>query len=227
LATELSYEAEEYIEAIYKLQKRRGVAKTKHLAEQLHVVPGSITNTIKHLEKHGLVDHEPYRGVKLTQRGEKLALDVIRRHRLAERLLTDILDAEWSSVHESACKLEHALTKDIIPLLEKRLGHPKFCPHGNPIPTEKGEMEEEECYPLTEVDLNKPCTVAKITDERRKQLLQLASKGIKPNVTVHVVERTASHIALNVAGKKSVLSHDDASSVWVKIDRRNKHAIQK
>jgi len=226
LETELSYEAEEYIEAIYRLQKRSGTAKTKELAEELSVVPGSITNTIEHLEKHGLVEHEPYRGVRLTAKGEKLALDILRRHRLAERLLTDILNAEWSDVHESACKLEHALTKDIIPLIEKRLGHPKFCPHGNPIPTERGYVKEEECYPLTEVGLNEACKVTKITDGKREKLLTLASKGIKLNVPVHVVKRKPSQVILCVAGKESILSYDDASSVWVKIVGRNNHAIQ-
>lgn len=227
METKLSYEAEEYIEVIYRLQKRSGVAKTKELAEELHVVPGSITNTIEHLEKHGLVGHEPYRGVKLTAQGEKLALDILRRHRLAERLLTDVLNAEWSDVHESACKLEHALTKDVITLLEKRLGNPKFCPHGNPIPTEHGEVEEEECCPLTEVDLNLACIVSKITNGKRKKLLTLASKGIKPNVPVHVVERKPSNIVLCVAGEEHTLSYNDASSVWVKPLKVNKHAVQK
>jgi DtxR family Mn-dependent transcriptional regulator len=227
LETELSYDAEEYVEAIYRLQKRSGVAKTKELAEELNVVPGSITNTIEHLEKHSLVEHAPYKGVKLTPKGEKLALDVLRRHRLAERLLTDVLNAEWSNVHESACKLEHALTGDIIILLEKRLGNPKFCPHGNPIPTEKGEMEEEETFPLTEVGLNETCKVAKMTDEKREKLQMLASKGIKPNVPVHVVKRNQSSIVLCVAGKEHTLSNEDASKVWVKIFGRNTHALQK
>lgn len=227
METELSYEAEEYVEAIYRLQKRSGVAKTKELAEELHVVPGSITNTIEHLEKHGLVKHEPYRGVKLTAKGEKLALDILRRHRLAERLLTDVLNAEWSDVHESACKLEHALTKNVIALLEKRLGNPKFCPHGNPIPTEHGEIEEEKCYPLTEIGLNMACTVAKITNGKREKLLTLASKGIKPNVSFHVVEKKPSHIVLHVAGKQRTLSYDDASSVWVKPIKVNNCAVQK
>jgi len=227
LETELSYDAEEYIEAIYRLQRRSGVAKTRELAEELEVVPGSITNTIEHLEKHGLVEHEPYKGVKLSAKGEKLALDILRRHRLAERLLTDVLNAEWSDVHESACKLEHALTKDVIPLLEKRLGYPRFCPHGNPIPTEKGEVEEEECCPLTEVGLNETCKVTKITDGKREKLLALADKGIKPNAPVHIVERKPSHLVLCVSGKESRLNYEDASSVWVKVvGRRNKHAIQ-
>jgi len=225
--TALSHEAEEYIEAIYKLQKRTGVAKTKELAEELHVVPGSITNTIEHLEKHGLVRHQPYRGVKLTAKGEKLALNMLRRHRLAERLLTDILNAGWSDVHESACRLEHALTKEVTTLLEKRLGGPKFCPHGNPIPTEHGQVEEEECFPLTEIGLNDTYVVAKITDEKWKKLSALATKGIKPDVLIHVIERKSSGMALCVAGKECTLSYDDASSVWVKPTKVSKRAVQK
>ena len=224
---ELSAEAEEYTEAIYRLQKRRGVAKTNELAAELHVVPGSITNTIEHLEKHGLVEHEPYRGVRLTANGERLALEILRRHRLAERLLTDILHAKWSDVHEDACKLEHALTKDVITLLEKKLENPKFCPHGNPIPTGNGEVEEEECCPLTEVGLNVACIVAKITDEKREKLLTLANEGTKPNVPIHVIEKKTSNIVLCVAGKERTLSYRDASSVWVKFVKVNNCAVQK
>lgn len=113
----------------------------------------------------------------------------------------------------------------MITLLEKKLEHPKFCPHGNPIPTEKGE-EEEECYPLTEVGLNENCKVARITDGKRENLLTLAAKGIKPNVPLHVVERKPLHMVLCVAGKECTLSYDDASNVWVKIVRRNKRAVQ-
>jgi DtxR family Mn-dependent transcriptional regulator len=227
LETELSYDAEEYIETIYRLQKRSGVAKTKELAEELRVVPGSITNTIEHLEKHGLVVHEPYRGVKLTAKGEKLALEILRRHRLAERLLTDVLGAEWSDVHESACKLEHALTSDVIALLEKKLRNPRFCPHGNPIPTQHGEVEEEECYPLTEIGLNIVCTVARVIDEKRERLLRLASKGIKPDAVIRVVEKRRSGVVLRVAGKECTLSCSDASSVWVKLIKVNVHAVEK
>lgn len=217
LATELSHEAEEYIEAIYKLQKRSGVAKTKELAEELKVVPGSITNTITHLERHGLVEHTPYRGVKLTWEGEKLALQIIRRHRLAERLLTDLLEAEWSDVHESACRLEHALTEDVLSLLEKRLGYPKFCPHGNPIPTENGEISDVECSPLISAAINQTCIVAKIVNEGREALLALASKGIKPNVPVHIVKKKEKTLVLCVAGKKQLITRKEAENIWVKI----------
>ncbi len=216
MTTELSHEAEEYIEAIYKLQKRSGVAKTKELTEELKVVPGSITNTITHLERHGLVIHTPYRGVRLTAEGEKLALKIIRRHRLAERFLTDLLEAEWSDVHESACRLEHALTEDVLSLLEKRLGYPKFCPHGNPIPTENGEISDVECSPLISAAINQTCIVAKIVNEKREALITLASKGIKPNVLVHIVEKKEKTLVLCVAGKEQTVTRTEAENIWVK-----------
>lgn len=215
---EISYEAEEYLEAIYKLQMHSGVAKTNQLAQELKVVPGSITNTIAHLEKHGLVEHEPYKGVKLTTKGEKLALDIIRRHRLAEKLLTDILNAEWSDVHESACKLEHALTKEVIQLLEKRLENPRFCPHGNPIPSEEGLLVEEESFPLTDMPIGKTGSITKITNENRERLMLFASNGIKPGAAIHVVKPLHSKIIVCVSGKECTLSYEDAASVWVKTE---------
>ncbi|MEM1563063.1 MAG: metal-dependent transcriptional regulator [Candidatus Bathyarchaeia archaeon] len=219
MTVELSHEAEEYIEAIYKLQRRSGVARTKELAEELNVVPGSITNTIAHLEKHGLVEHTPYKGVRLTADGERLALNIIRRHRLAERLLTDILEVEWSDVHENACRLEHALTEDVLSLLEKRLGYPKFCPHGNPIPTESGEVNDVECCPLTSVAVNQTCIIAKIVNEKREMLTTLAIKGIKPNVPVHIVKVRKNDIVLCIAGREQTISRKEAESIWVKTER--------
>ena len=227
MEAEVSHEAEEYLEAIYRLQKRRGVAKTTELASELNVVPGSVTNTIQNLKKHGLVKHEPYRGVKLTAEGKTIALRILRRHRLAERLLTDILDAEWSSVHEDACKLEHALTKEVIVLLEKKLGYPKSCPHGNPIPAANGKVEEEKCYPLTEASINKPCLVARIIDEKREKLLVLANNGIKPDTTVRVVERKPFSVVLYVAKKKCILNNDVASIVLVKSMENEEYAARK
>lgn len=216
METEVSNEAEEYLKAIYGFQRRRGVAKTTELASELDVVLGSVTNTIQHLKKHGLVEHEPYRGVKLTAKGEKIALKILRRHRLAERLLTDILNAKWSNVHEDACKLEHALTKEVTKLMDKKLGYPKSCPHGNPIPSETGEIEEDKCHPLSEVSMDKVFRVSRIIDEKREKLLVLTSKNIMPGAKVRVVERKSSNIVLYVAEKKCTLDYGAASSVLVK-----------
>jgi DtxR family transcriptional regulator, Mn-dependent transcriptional regulator len=216
METTLSQEAEEYIETIYKLQKRNGMAKTKELAETMHVVPGSITNTIEHLESHALVTHEPYRGVKLTREGEKIALSIIRKHRLAERLLTDVLKAEWSSVHEDACKLEHALTKNLTALLDERLGHPKFCPHGNPIPTETGEIEEQTCIPLTEANLGETYIVERIVDEEHTNLQVLSDRNIKPGTSLQVVKKLDKEFVIHLFGKESRISSGFGINVLLK-----------
>lgn len=221
----LSYEAEEYIETIYRLQKRDGAAKTKELAEALSVVPGSITNTIEHLERHDLVVHEPYRGVKLTKQGEKIALGIIRRHRLAERMLTDMLNAQWSSVHEEACKLEHALTKKVAALLEARLGYPKFCPHGNPIPTESGLIDEQPSIALTDANVGESYVVVKITDEEQDDLELLAQKRILPTVTIQVERQDSQDIYLQVEGMVQTLSIDLATTVMVRKKEANENAV--
>jgi DtxR family transcriptional regulator, Mn-dependent transcriptional regulator len=225
---ELSQEAEEYVEMIYKLQKRDGMARTKELSEIMHVVPGSITNTIGHLESHGLVTHEPYRGVRLTREGEKIALEIIRKHRLAECLLIDVLKAEWSTVHEEACKLEHALSKDLTNLLEQRLGHPKFCPHGNPIPTENGLIDEQPGISLNFADLGERYIIDRIIDEEHANLQLLAQKKIKPEVRVQVVKHDTQNVSLLIEGDEQQLSWHLAASVLVRKDGvgRNSRALK-
>ena len=158
------------LEAIYRLESKTGFARTMELSRELGVVPGSITNTIENLERKGLVIHEPYKGVKLTDNGRKIASSILRRHRLAERLLTDFLHLDWSEVHDPACKLEHALSPEILKPLEKALGHPKRCPHGNPIPTNCGGILEEETVALTELDAKTSGIIVKITEEKAETL---------------------------------------------------------
>ena len=216
--TTVSSEAEEYLEAIYRLEKKTGSAKTMELARQLKVVPGSVTNTIENLERRGLVIHEPYKGVKLTEKGRKLALNVLRRHRLAERLLTDILHLDWSKVHDAACRLEHAITTDIIKPLEKTLGYPKTCPHGNPIPTKRGGIVEEESVPLTDLNLKESGTIIKITEEKPDVLRYLATLGLKPGASVKVEKKISFNgtFVLRVKGTSLASGRNVASIIKVK-----------
>jgi DtxR family Mn-dependent transcriptional regulator len=215
---EVSASMEEYLECIYKLQDRDGSARTKKLAKMMKVTLGTVTNTISMLEKRGFIRHEPYRGVKLTEHGRIVALDVIRRHRLAERLVTDILRVDWDKAHEAACKLEHGLDGDVLKPLEKALGHPKTCPHGNPIPTKCGGIIEEKSMPLVELNLQERAVVVKIVDERRDLLKYLHSIGLVPGASVKVKEVLPfdGSRVVEVAGSSRSLSREVSSAVWVK-----------
>jgi len=213
----VSSQAEEYLEAIYRLEQKEGFARTMELARSLNVVPGSVTNTIENLKKKGLVTHKPYKGVKLTANGRKIASSVLRRHRLAERLLTDILHLDWSEVHDPACKLEHALSPEILKPLEKALGHPKKCPHGNPIPTSCGGIFEEETMVLSELGVNVSGVIVKITEEKTETLKQLASLNLVPGKLVHVANEVPSgFLTIIVEGESCTVDHDLASVIYVK-----------
>jgi len=216
---EVSSTIEEYLEAIYKLEEKKGSAKTGDIAKELNVTLGTITNTIESMEKQNLVTHKPYKGVNLTKKGQKIALDVIRRHRLSERLLTDILNLEWSKAHDAACKLEHAIAdKDIIKPLEKALGKPKTCPHGNPIPSESGKVVEEKSELLVNLGSGKEGIIVKVTDERPDMLQYLATLGLVPGANVQIEEKAPFNgpIIVKVMGASYALGRNVASVIWVK-----------
>jgi len=216
--TLLSNQAEEYLEAIYRLQRKGGFARTMELAKNLKVVPGSVTNTIENLKRKGLVTHKPYKGVKLTENGRKIASSVLRRHRLAERLLTDILHLDWSEVHDPACKLEHALSPEILKPLEKALGHPKRCPHGNPIPTNCGGIFEEETMALTELNTKMSGVIVKITEEKTETLQQLTRLNLTPGKRVEIEKKIvpSGPLTIRVEGESCTIDHNLASIIHVK-----------
>ena len=215
---EISAVIEEYLECIFKLQEKGGVARTNDIVKSLGVVPGTVTNTVEWLEKEGLVTHKPYKGVKLTEKGRKIALQVIRRHRLSERLLTDILHMEWDKVHDAACKLEHGITDEIIKPLEKTLGHPKTCPHGNPIPTKCGGIIEEESQPLTALNEREQGTIVKITEEKADLLRYLGTMGLVPGASLEVMGKAPFNgpITIKVGRTNRALSREVASIIKVK-----------
>jgi len=209
---------EEYLETIYRLEQKEGAARTGEIASDLGVALGTVTNTIEHMEGEGLISHVPYRGVKLTSRGLKGALNVIRRHRLSERLLTDLIGVGWADVHAHACRLEHGLTDEIIKPLEKALKHPKTCPHGNPIPTKDGGIIEEKSEPLTGIDEREGGTIVKVTEEKADLLRYLDTMGLVPGASIYVIERAPfdGPITIKVGEAKRAISRSVASVIVVK-----------
>jgi DtxR family Mn-dependent transcriptional regulator len=214
----ISPATEEYLEQIYRLEEEHGVARTKQIAEKVGVSLGTVTNTIEALKQRHLVLHEPYKGVKLTEAGRRIALTVLRRHRLSERLLTDFLNIEFSKVHDHACRLEHVITSDLAKSLEKALGHPKTCPHGNPIPTMCGGIVEEASHPLGNLDKGAASVVVKIVDERSDLLEYLSRLNLIPGAHIRVVEKAPLNgpITVMIDGKQHPLSRHIASLVWVR-----------
>jgi DtxR family Mn-dependent transcriptional regulator len=208
---------DEYLEAICRLQMQHGVARTSAIVKKLNVVPGTVTNTIERLEKKSLVVHEPYKGVRLTEKGYRKALRALRIHRLSERLLTHILDVEWNKAHQVACQLEHGVSNDVANRIEKALGHPRTCPHGNPIPTKCGGVIEESSLPLSKLDLREKGIVSKIIDESSDVLEYLERLQIRPEVLLVVVEKAPSKgpITVRVNGKDHALSRKIASVIRV------------
>jgi DtxR family Mn-dependent transcriptional regulator len=218
VTAKVSNVVEEYLEVIYRLQEKSGVARTSELVKMLNVVPGTITNTVERLEKESLIVHEPYKGVKLTKEGQRIALRIVRRHRLSERLLTDFLNVEWENAHDAACQLEHGISDEIAKKIEKALGHPKTCPHGNPIPTECGGIIEESSQLLTKLNLGEKGVIVKITDESPDLLRYLSALGIKPETSFKVVEKAPfdGPITVRVDGKDHALSCEIAASIKVR-----------
>lgn len=217
-ATKVSSVIEEYLEVIYRLQEKSGLARTLELAETLNVAPGTITNTVERLEKESLIVHEPYKGVRLTEKGRGIALRTVRRHRLSERLLTDILNVDWDKVHDEACQLEHGISDEIAKRIEKALGHPRTCPHGNPVPTECGGIIEERSLPLAEVGPGEKGVIVKIAEESPELLQYLETLGLKPETSLKVVQKApfGGPITVSVDGKDHAISHAIARLIGVR-----------
>lgn len=211
---------EEYLEVIYKLEEKEGVARTSDIVRELRVTFGTVTNTIKRLEKRGLIIHEPYKGIKLTEKGKRIALNIIRYHRLSERLLTDILRIDWSEVHDEACKLEHSISERVAKAIEAELGYPKSCPHGNPIPNEKGIMILENVKDLASLKPGEEGIIVRVIREDSEFLKYISELGLIPGAKVLVEEKAPfkGPIIVKIMGSRYAISIDVASAIKVKAD---------
>jgi DtxR family Mn-dependent transcriptional regulator len=212
---ERSEPAEMYLETVYRLKGTADGARTSTVAKSLGISLGAVTNTLANLERQGLVRRKAYRGVELTSKGKAVALKVLRKHRLAEQLLTRIVGMKWTEVHEAACRLEHALTDDLTDAVEKLLGNPNTCPHGNPIPDESGRIHEERSQPLSNFKPRDKTVLVKITEEKSDMLRYLASLGLMPGAIVEVQEKAPFEgpMIVKVMGATYALGRNVASVV--------------
>ena len=179
-STNRSHAIEDYAKAIYALQRRAGgdSVSTNALAERCGVTPASASAMVKKLAERDLAIHEPYHGVRLTPAGERLALEMLRHHRLLELYLAEHLDVPWDRVHEEAEALEHVLSEDLEARIAAKLGHPTHDPHGDPIPDHDLVIDEGHTEALSSVAIGRGGTFVRVSDSDSRMLRFLAEEGI-------------------------------------------------
>ena len=178
---------ENYIKAIFHLQKADGTVTTNELAGHLQTKPASVTDMMKKLKTKKLVHYQAYYGFRLTAEGQKVALLIIRRHRLWEYFLAEKLKFNWDEVHEIAEQMEHVSSKKLIDKLDEYLGYPKFDPHGDPIPDTNGKMETGKQVNLSELPVDKPAKVCFMAKQTEVLMVQLKEKEVYFGESVVVV----------------------------------------
>jgi len=208
---------EDYLKAVYELQREQGTVATTALAARLGVTPASATGMIKKLAAMKLVTYEPYQGVRLTRAGRKIALEVIRHHRLIEVYLAEALGLPWDRVHEEAEKWEHVLSEELEDRIDELLGHPTADPHGAPIPSRDGKLPRGRRVPLSELKPGQSAVVAEVSDHDPELLRYLGELGLYPKTPVKVlaVEPFGGPLHLTVGGRKRTLGLEAARYVLV------------
>ena len=192
---------------------------TGAIATALHVAPASVTAMIMALDSSGLLSYEPYSGVSLTDAGRQLALHVLRRHRLVELFLVRVMEIDWSEVHDEAELLEHSVSDRLIQRMDQMLGHPEVDPHGDPIPSARGEFQGKQGVSLLRCPVGNTVKVARVSDQGVDFLQLVEREGLMPGSLLTVVERdeAADRVRLSRQGREDFsLGYRAASKILVR-----------
>ncbi|HLM26461.1 MAG TPA: metal-dependent transcriptional regulator [Thermoleophilaceae bacterium] len=214
----ISHAVQDYAKGIWSLQRRNeGPVSTSALADRLAVSPASASAMLKRLEELGLVRREPYHGVRLSRAGERVALEVLRHHRLLELYLAEALGMPWDRVHDEAEVLEHAISPELSELIAQKLGHPTVDPHGDPIPGPDGEIQEGPTRALGELEPGQRGVFSRVSDSDPDMLRWLADRGIERGDELEVVERErfGSGLTVRAGGREHALGERLASAMRV------------
>jgi DtxR family Mn-dependent transcriptional regulator len=208
---------EDYLKAIYQADAEQNNAGTTELAERLGVAPASVTGMLKKLAAQELVSYTRYQGVALTSAGRAIALDVVRRHRLAERYLADVLGLPWDRVHDEAEEWEHVLSGEVAARMDEALGWPTTDPHGEPIPTAKGVVPALTDTPLARLHPQDSARVARVSSEDAEFLRYVGGLGIYPGValTVLAIAPFGGPLTVDVSGRAHAIGQPVAERVFV------------
>jgi DtxR family transcriptional regulator, Mn-dependent transcriptional regulator len=218
VSANFSISEENYIKSIYHLQQANDSVSTNALAHQLNTKPASVTEMLKKLQVKGLLNYNPYKGFRLSREGNKAALIIIRRHRLWEFFLVDKLQFSWEEVHEVAEELEHVRSKKLVDKLDVFLGHPKFDPHGDPIPDSNGKISAQEQLPLAHLPLNKQAVITSVQNQSSELLSFLSSCNIIIGTKLEVKRRLPfdNSIEIKFKNRQSInISEQVANAIQV------------
>lgn len=215
-----SQSVEDYLKTIYKLESEtlpeKGVT-TSRLADEMGVANASVTNMLKRLAEMKMVNYESYYGTRLTEAGQKIALEIIRHHRLLELYLKEILGYSWDEVHEEAEKLEHHISEQFEDKIAELLNHPTEDPHGDPIPTKDGKMPKIKLESLHSVPESTPYIVRRVKNQNPELLRYLEKQGIIPGVKVEVLQKEPFNgpVKLKVENKTITIANNIAEDIFV------------
>ena len=203
---------EDYLKAIYTLFARGEKVTNSMLANHLNVAPASATNMVKKLANLQLVTHTPYQSIQLTESGEKVALEVLRHHRLLELYLHQILNIPLEQVHDEADKLEHVLSESVEDAIASALDNPTVDPHGDPIPTREGHVNPIHGITLNQADLQRPYHLIRVLVQDHARVSYLSTLGLLPGATVILLERAPFHgpLLIDIDGEHHAIAHDIA-----------------
>ncbi len=211
----LSRSMQDYVKAIYLLT-RNGAASTTDIATRLSIAPASVTAMLKRLSELQLVHYESYRGVELTHAGVKIALELIRHHRLLELYLAEALGYSWDKVHDEAEQLEHHISEEFEDRIATILGDPSYDPHGDPIPTKDGRMPPTVTERLADANVRETVVIRRVNSHDRQLLQTLAEEGVGLHTSVRVLERNdEGGLTIAVGRKKITLSRKAVENIYV------------
>lgn len=214
---QLGQSAEDYLKAMYRLQEAGGPVSTSSLASALDVSPAAATKAVQLLADKKLIRYRPYHGAKLTDSGRRAALTVVRRHRLLELFLHDVLGYGWDEVDAEAERLEHHVSDEFIARLDRLLDYPRLDPHGDPIPSDDGTLAACSARTLADCELAERVTVERVSDKDSQVLQYLARYGLRPGAEVIVVEKEPFNgpLTLCIDGADRAIGREVAGYVFV------------
>ncbi len=208
---------EDYLKNIYSLQTTDGKVTNMILAEKMNISPAAVSDMISKISKSGYIKNTPYKGFELTKKGEVIAINLVRKHRIWEVFLVKDLAYPWEKVHSEAENLEHASSDELISRLEAFLGNPKFDPHGHPIPDKNGKIPVSNLTCLSELKVGDKAVIRQVSDESSEVLQYLSKAGLKLNDKIEIIEKISfdNSIQIKLKSKNIFLSEKLSKNIFI------------